>query len=115
MKASFNVGQLVRLRAGQSKSGPVIELLSLVGGVQRYRVLHGPSDVRDYYADQLESAETSPAPDALFLIGIAAYLGHNGTLEHARQIAAHESPRATKLYDRTSDQITLDEIERIAI
>ena len=28
---------------------------------------------------------------------------------HARQIAAHESPRTTKLYDRTSDEITLDE------
>lgn len=27
----------------------------------------------------------------------------------------HESPRTTKLYDRTSDQITLDEIERIVI
>jgi len=36
-------------------------------------------------------------------------------LEHAQQIAAHESPRTTKLYDRTNDQITLDEIERIAI
>ena len=35
--------------------------------------------------------------------------------EHAQQIAAHESPRTTKLYDRTNDQITLDEIERIAI
>ena len=35
--------------------------------------------------------------------------------EHAQQIAAHESPRTTKLYDRTSEQITLDEIERIAI
>jgi hypothetical protein len=32
-----------------------------------------------------------------------------------RQIAAHESPRTTKLYDRTSDQLSLDEIERIAI
>jgi hypothetical protein len=29
--------------------------------------------------------------------------------------AAHESPRTTKLYDRTSEQITPDEIERIAI
>jgi len=27
----------------------------------------------------------------------------------------HESPGATKLFDRTSDEITLDEIERIAI
>ena len=47
--------------------------------------------------------------------GITAYLENGGTLEHAQQIAAHESPRTTKLYDRTSDEITLDEIERIAI
>lgn len=47
--------------------------------------------------------------------GITAYLENGGTLEHAQQIAAHESPRTTKLYDRTSDQISLDEIERIAI
>jgi hypothetical protein len=30
-------------------------------------------------------------------------------------IAAHESPRTTKLYDRTADEITLAEIERISI
>jgi hypothetical protein len=31
-------------------------------------------------------------------------------------MAAHESPRTTKLYDRsTGDEITLDEVERIAI
>ena len=47
--------------------------------------------------------------------GITAYLEDGGTLEHAQQIAAHESPKTTKLYDRTSDQITLDEIERIVI
>lgn len=47
--------------------------------------------------------------------GITTYLENGGTLEHAQQIAAHESPRTTKLYDRTSDQITLDETERIAI
>jgi hypothetical protein len=28
---------------------------------------------------------------------------------------AHESPRPTKLYDRTGDEITLDEVERIKI
>jgi site-specific recombinase XerD len=47
--------------------------------------------------------------------GITAYLEAGGTIEKAQQIAAHESPKTTKLYDRTSDQITLDEIERIAI
>jgi hypothetical protein len=30
-------------------------------------------------------------------------------------LAAHESPRTTKLYDRTGVEITLDEVERIAI
>ena len=47
--------------------------------------------------------------------GITAYLEAGGTIEKAQAIAAHESPKTTKLYDRTSDQITLDEIERIAI
>lgn len=47
--------------------------------------------------------------------GITAYLENGGTLEKAQQIAAHASPRTTKLYDRTSDTITLEEIERIAI
>jgi hypothetical protein len=39
----------------------------------------------------------------------------NGKLEVAQQIANHESPRTTKLYDRRTDEISLDEIERIAI
>lgn len=47
--------------------------------------------------------------------GITAYLENGGTIEKAQQIAAHESPRTTKLYDRTNDEITLDEVERIAI
>ncbi len=36
-------------------------------------------------------------------------------LEKARAIAAHESSQTTRLYDRTSDELTLDEIERIVI
>jgi hypothetical protein len=47
--------------------------------------------------------------------GITAWLSNGGLLEQAQQIAAHESPRTTKTYDRTNEQITLDEIERIAI
>jgi len=47
--------------------------------------------------------------------GITAYLENGGTLEKAQAIAAHESPRTTKLYDRTSDQVTLDEVERIVL
>jgi integrase/recombinase XerD len=47
--------------------------------------------------------------------GITAYLINGGALETAQAIANHESPRTTKLYDRTGDEITLDEVERIRI
>jgi integrase/recombinase XerD len=45
--------------------------------------------------------------------GITAYLQNGGPLEHAQQIVAHQSPRSTKRYDRTRDEISLNEVERI--
>ena len=45
---------------------------------------------------------------------ITAYLA-NGALEHAQEMAAHESPRTTKLYDRTKERLTQDEVERIRL
>ena len=36
-------------------------------------------------------------------------------IEHAQQMADHESPRTTKLYDRTKDEITLSQVERIRL
>jgi len=59
--------------------------------------------------------KTDISPHSFRATGITAYLENGGTIEHAQQIAAHESPRTTKLYDRTSDAISLDEIERIGI
>jgi len=47
--------------------------------------------------------------------GITTYLKNGGTLEKAQQMAAHESPRTTKLYDRSNDEISLDEVEKIII
>jgi site-specific recombinase XerD len=47
--------------------------------------------------------------------GITAYLGNGGALEHAQAMAAHESPRTTKLYDRTKERLTQDEVERIRL
>lgn len=47
--------------------------------------------------------------------GITAYLNNGGTLERAQQIANHASPQTTKLYDRTGDDITFDEIQRIRL
>jgi integrase len=45
--------------------------------------------------------------------GITAYLSNGGALEHAQEMAAHESPRTTKFYDRTTERLTHDEVERI--
>ena len=47
--------------------------------------------------------------------GITASLLNGGTVERAQAIAAHESPRTTKLYDRTADEVTIEDIEKIGI
>jgi integrase len=43
--------------------------------------------------------------------GITACLANGGALEHAQEMAAHESPRTTKLYDRTKERPTQDEVD----
>lgn len=47
--------------------------------------------------------------------GITAYFINGGTPEHAQTMTGHESPRITKLYDRTQERLTQDEVERIRL
>ena len=47
--------------------------------------------------------------------GITAYLKNGGTLEKAATMANHASTRTTQLYDRRSDEMTLDEVEKIGV
>ena len=47
--------------------------------------------------------------------GITAYLKNGGTLEKAAAMANHASTRTTQLYDRRSDELSLDEVERVLI
>ena len=60
-------------------------------------------------------SETPIGNHTMRATGITAYLKHDGTLEHAQQMANHSSPRTTKLYDRRGEEITLDEYEKIRI
>jgi len=46
---------------------------------------------------------------------ITVFIENSGRLETDAQIAAHESPSTTKLYDRTNDKIALEEIERLRL
>jgi integrase/recombinase XerD len=47
--------------------------------------------------------------------GISQYLHNGGRRELVQQMAAHESPRTTALYDRRDDEAAVDEVERILI
>jgi integrase/recombinase XerD len=48
--------------------------------------------------------------------GLTAYLANGGTVKRAQVIAAHASPRTTKLYElAVGDEITAAEIEKIGI
>ncbi len=47
--------------------------------------------------------------------GITIYLKGGGRLEVAQKMAGHSSAQTTELYDRRHDEVTLDEVERIAI
>jgi hypothetical protein len=38
--------------------------------------------------------------------GTVACLANGGALDHAQEMAAHESPRTTKHYDRTKECLT---------
>lgn len=47
--------------------------------------------------------------------GITVYRRNGGSIERAQALAGHESPRTTMLYDRSDDEVSLDEVERILI
>jgi hypothetical protein len=47
--------------------------------------------------------------------GAMAYLKNDGRLEEAAQMANHASTRATWLYDRRRDELSLNGVERIRV
>jgi len=47
--------------------------------------------------------------------GITDYLKSEGMLEHVQNMAAHSSPRTTKLYDRRNEETELGEYEKLRI
>jgi site-specific recombinase XerD len=106
---------LFAARIGEDKKTPLFQ------SVNRDGLLTGRQMTRnDAFRMVKRRAKAAGIPDTTCnhtfrATGITAYLDNGGTIENAQAIAAHESPRTTKLYDRTGDEITLDEIERIVI
>ncbi|MEW2329429.1 SNF2-related protein [Micromonospora chersina] len=58
----FNVGDIVAVQADRSRIGPVIEVLNGIDGFGRYRVFHGPGNLREYAEDQLVLAVAQREP-----------------------------------------------------
>ena len=42
-------------------------------------------------------------------------MNSGGTIEIAQRIAGHTSPSTTRIYDRSGDRLTIEEIERVQI
>lgn len=78
--------------------------------MSRFDVLHN---------DQAPAgAAALPYPPAAIHSGrppITTYLQDGGTLEHTQTITDHESSPTIKLYDRTREELTFEEVERIRI
>jgi site-specific recombinase XerD len=97
-------GSLFRTARGQS------------GATLSHRPMSQPDAWRMIRRRAIAAGITAPIGNHSFrATGITAYLTNGGTLEHAQEMAAHESPRTTKLYDRTKDRLTQNEVERIQL
>ena len=53
MGSDFSIGQCVYLKADPNRQGPIVDVLPPVEGRYRYRVFHTPTEIREYYAEQL--------------------------------------------------------------
>jgi integrase/recombinase XerD len=100
---------------GTDEQEPLFRSFNSKGEITRNRF--DRSDARRMIVRRAEEAEiqTNISCHTFRATGITAYLLNGGSLEHAMRIACHESARTTKLYDRTSDQVSVDEIERVRI
>ena len=99
---------------GEDKKGPLFRAaLTKNGGLSER-----PLDRRNalemiYRRSRAAGIATQIGCHTFRATGITIYLTNGGTLEKAQMMAAHSSPRTTKLYDRTNDVVSLDEVERV--
>jgi site-specific recombinase XerD len=101
---------------GHEKKSPIFRSASGKTGRLTDRPMHRVDAIRMVKRRAQAAGVSSAIGNHTFrATGITAYLEGGGTIEHAQRIANHESPKTTKLYDRTGDTIDLDEIERIRI
>ena len=101
---------------GEDKAAPLFRTAAGRTGQLTDRRMHRNDALRMIWRRAREAGiPTALGCHSFRATGITVYLMNGGLLEHAQQMAAHESARTTKLYDRRNDKITLDEVERIVL
>ena len=107
MDAYLDVGDVTE------KTSPLFQSVDRSGALTG-RPFHR-NDVKAMIVRRCQKAGLSGhyTPHSLRATGITVFMENGGKLEDAQAIAAHESPRTTKLYDRSSDVLKLSEIEKI--
>ena len=83
-----------------------------IAGLHRQGRAHGRAALPA--PEKLPQTRSSPTPPSTHRRCTASSWA-TWSVSHAQQIANHESRKTTKLYDRTSDQIMLDEVETTAM
>lgn len=106
---------LVATGIAEHAGGPLFRSLSRRGGLSERR-LDETAALRIVKKHALKAGLGPNVSNHSFrATGITVFLLNGGTLEAAQRIACHSSPRTTKLYDRSNDAVTLDEIECIRL
>lgn len=101
----FTVGQIVCLKADSTRQGPIIEVLSPVAGISRYRVFHSPTDIRDYQADQLVGLDSRGASDSLIRAALASNWIEPAIFQSRLTAARLAYPQVDNLYALHSARI----------
>ncbi len=96
-------------------SGPLFRTLDRHGELTSKSMSHGDALKMIKRRARRAALPTTIGCHTFRATGITTYLENGGTIEGAQAIAAHESPRTTKLYDRRGDRATIEEVQRIAI
>jgi site-specific recombinase XerD len=99
---------------GEDKKGPLFRAaLTKNGGLSARPMIRRRALEMIYRRAKAAGIATQIGCHTFRATGITIYLTNGGTLEKAQMMAAHSSPRTTKLYDRTNDAVSLDEVERV--
>src|SRR6266851_5153774 len=107
---------IAEARLAEDKSSPLFRTAFGKTGQLTERRMHRTDALRMIWRRaRAAGIETELGCHSFRATGITVYLTNGGLLEHAQQMAAHESARTTKLYDRRNDKVTLDEVERIVL